>query len=257
MTSVKEKVRFKKPGTRSPANPRSSHSRQTRSAASAALIWISVGALLGACKSTDFTYGYVNQLKETVTVVERDSNGWADPRRLTPDYPLKGLPGGSVAERVEFLDARRRQIAIFTLDDYKRSRNAGFPPILVVSTRGAHLASGDLWQRIAQKWDGPLLKHPVSYGGGDGSSPDKAIIIQAKDSLDHILAVYAYMRSRFGFMWTYREMERYLTQTEDWSCDMYEFVTYDGKKHVLYFRGYEELKASKQARQQIPQPRDR
>lgn len=252
-----EKLRFKKPRTRSPVGDRLFCSRQTRSAASAALIWISVGALLGACKSTDFTYGYVNQLEETITVVERDSNGWSDTRRLTSDYPLKGLPGGSVAERVEFLDARQRQIAVFTLDDYKRSRHAGFPPIIVVSPRGAHLASGDLWRRIAQKWDGPLPKHPVSYGGGDGSSPDKAIIIQARDSLDHILAVYAYMRARFGYRWTYREMERYLTRTEDWSCDMYEFVTYDGKKHVLYFRGYEEIKASKQVRPRIPRPRDR
>ena len=173
----------------------------------------------------------------------------ANETTLTPDYSLSGIAGGSLAERVEFLNARRRQIGVFTLDDYKRSRHAGFPPILVMSAGGAHLASGDLWRRTAQKWDGPLPKHPVSYQGGDGSSPDRAIIVHARDSLDHVLAVYAYMRAHFGYMWTYRDMERYLTRTRDWSCDMYEFVTYDGKKHVLYFRGYEGTKASNQALQ--------
>jgi hypothetical protein len=48
------------------------------------------------------------------------------------------------------------------------------------------------------------------------------------------------MRAHFGYMWTYRDEKRYLTATDDWSCDMYELVTYDGKKHVVYFRGYQD-----------------
>jgi len=211
-----------------------------QSAASLAFICLPLSVFFTARQSTGFSYGYVNQLKETITVVEDGVDG----RTLTPDYPLPGIAGGSLAERVEFLNARRRQIGVFTLDDYKRSRHAGFPPILVMSPGGAHLASGDLWRRTAQKWDGPLPKHPVSYGGGDGSSPDRAIIVHARDSLDHVLAVYAYMRAHFGYMWTYRDMERYLTGTDDWYCDMYKFVTYDGKKHVLYFQGYKNTKAS-------------
>ena len=44
-------------------------------------------------------------------------------------------------------------------------------------------------------------------------------------------------------------MERYFTADEDWDYDIYEFVTLDGSKHVLYFRGYRDPEASNQAMQ--------
>ena len=107
---------------------------------------------------------------------------------VNPQLCVRGRTGGSLADRVEFLDARGRRIGVFTLDDFKRSRDAGFPPILVISPGGPHLASGELWRKTAQEWDGPLPKHPVSYGGGDGSSLKRAVIVHSIDLLDHVLA---------------------------------------------------------------------
>ncbi len=101
------------------------------------------------------------------------------------------------------------------------------------------------------KCDDPLPSGAVSYRGGDGSSINKAILVRARGLRDHQLAVYAYMNGHYGCMSTYRSIERYLTPTPDSYCDMYEFVTHDGKKHVLYFRGRKtsEAKASNQAMQ--------
>ncbi len=84
-----------------------------RRAKSLAFVCLPLSLFLTACQSTGFTYGYVNRLKETVTVVEDGLDG----RTLTPNYALGGVPGGSLADRVEFLDARGRRIGIFTLDD--------------------------------------------------------------------------------------------------------------------------------------------
>jgi hypothetical protein len=212
-----------------------------QSAPPLASLSLSLAFLLTACESTGFRYGYVNQLKETVTVVERYRKG-VDTSTFSAGYSQEPTPGGSVAESVEFFDARRRPIAIFTRADYRRSGRSGLPPVLVISRSGVHLASRNLWQKMAVEWDGPLPSHPVSYGGGDGSSCDKAIVVHASDAQDHITGVYAYMRKHFGYMWTYKSMARYFTGAgADW-CDVYEFETQDGRKHTLYFRDRETSK---------------
>jgi hypothetical protein len=223
-----------------------------QSIAPLAFVGLAVSSLLTACESMSYGYGYVNRLNEAITIVEHTATGV---ERSTLPATGRQLPteGDSVAQRVEIFDAHHRQIGVFTFDDYKRARQFGVPPVLIVSRNGVTLGSSAFWQKMARDWDGPAPSKPVTYGGGDGSSIEKAIIVHASDGLDETLGVYAYMRQRFGYMWTYRSMERYVIPTNDRIIDEYEFVTRDGKKHALYFENRRLLalqpKASNQAMQ--------
>ncbi len=74
---------------------------------------------------------------------------------------------------------------------------------------------------------------PVRFSGGDGSSTQKAIVVHTRDKGDAILAEYAYIRTHYG---PYETTERgWMLPTRPRLYDMYQFITRDGKKHVLYF----------------------
>ena len=206
-----------------------------QTAASLKPICCVLALLLPACQSAKVSYSYINQSKRTVTVVEHRRNG---EQRFTFTPGAWQRPGreDSLPERVEFLDPNRGQIAVYTRGDYEREGDPNIPPVLVVSRSGVALASGAVWRKIAQEWDGPPPAKPVSYGGGNGSSIEQAITVHAQVALDDTLGVYAYIRKRFGYLWTFRSMERGVVGGADGIYDRYEFVTHSGKKHVLFFK---------------------
>jgi hypothetical protein len=80
--------------------------------------------LLTACESGSYGYGYANESQRTVTVVEHSRHG-VDRSTFTPQAKQLPVEGGSVADRVEVLDAQRRKIAAFTREDYERSHHPG------------------------------------------------------------------------------------------------------------------------------------
>lgn len=221
-----------------------------QSAVSSAIFCLGLSLLLSACESTPFAYAYYNQRKDTITIVEHRGSG-VERSSLEPRvrlFPMKSFPDG-----IEFFSRSGRQFAVFTLDDFKRLRDPNLPPMLVVSQSGAAFASRPFLDKMALEWDGPDPSGPVSYRGGDGSSIEKAIIVHARNDLDDTLGVYAYIKKRFGYRWTFRSMERYVIPTDERLYDKYEFVTRDGKQHSLYFQGREwsseERKASNHAMQ--------
>src|SRR5438270_488189 len=59
--------------------------------------------LLTACESAPYGYGYANESKRTVTVVERSRTG-ADRLTFTPEAKQLPVEGGSLADRVDVID---------------------------------------------------------------------------------------------------------------------------------------------------------
>src|SRR5947209_5957259 len=117
------------------------------SAAASASVSIALSLLLSACQSPPFTCAYWNQRKDTVTIVEHRGSA-AERSSLEPD--VRQFPGEdqSFPDRVEFFSARGRQIAIFTRDDYQRSRDPNLPPMLVISRSGVAFASQALLDKM-------------------------------------------------------------------------------------------------------------
>lgn len=190
--------------------------------------------LFTACGSAGYGYGYANESKRTVTVVEH-SRGGVDRSTFTPQAKQLPVEGGSIADRVEVFDAQQRKIAAFTRDNYDRSHHPGVPPVLVITRSGVSLASREFWEKMAREWDGALPSGPVSFSGGDGSSIDKAIIVNARNPRDEGLGQSVYLREHFGYTWRFKGIQGGVTFTDDKIYDVVEFVTHDGRKHVLYF----------------------
>jgi hypothetical protein len=190
--------------------------------------------LLTACESGSYGYGYANESKRTVTVVEHTRDG-VDKSTFTPQAKQLPVEGGSIADRVEVFDTRRRMIAAFTHDDYGRSHHAGVPPVLVVTQSGVTLASREFWEKMAREWEGASPSGPVSFSGGDGSSIEKAIIVNARNARDEGLGQEVYLREHFGYTWRFKGIQGGVTFTNDKIYDVVDFTTHDGKKHVLYF----------------------
>jgi hypothetical protein len=204
-----------------------------QSTASSAIFCVGLSLLLSACESTPFAYAYCNQRKDTITIAEHRGSG-SDRSSLEPRvrlFPMKSFP-----DRIEFFSPSGRQFAVFTLGDFKRLRDPNLPPMLVVSRGGVAFASRVLLDKMDREWEpAQHPSHPVSFSGGDGSSIDKAIIVHAQDDRDEGAGHYTYMREHFGYPWTYKGFRGGVTFTDDKIYDVYDFVTRDGRKHVLYF----------------------
>lgn len=199
-----------------------------------AVIGFALLSLLTACESGSYGYGYANESKRTVIVVEHSSDG-VDSSTFTPQAKQLPVEGGSIADRVEVFDTQRRKIADFTRDDYDRSHHAGVPPVLVITQRGVTFAAREFWEKMAREWEGASPSGPVSFSGGDGSSIDKAIIVNARNARDESLGQNVYLREHFGYTWRFKGMQGGVTFADDKIYDVVDFTTHDGKKHVLYF----------------------
>ena len=79
-----------------------------------------------------------------------------------------------------------------------------------------------------------LAKPPgVSYGGGDGSSLEKAIIIKGATSEETgVRAEYDYLASHYP---GYKRGNQGLLNSKGRAYDKIEFTTADGKKKAIYF----------------------
>jgi hypothetical protein len=199
-----------------------------------AVVGFALLPLLTACQSASYGYGYANESKRTVTVVERSRAG-VDRSTFTPQAKQLPVEGGSIADRVEVFDPQQRKIAAFTRDDYDRSHHPGVPPVLVVTQSGVTLASREFWEKMAREWEGASPSGPVSFSGGDGSSIDKAIIVNARNARDERLGQDVYLREHFGYTWRFKGIQGGVMFSDDKIYDVIDFVTHDGRKHVLYF----------------------
>ena len=72
----------------------------------------------------------------------------------------------------------------------------------------------------------------VTFGGGDGSSFARAIVVHARGELSGVPAEYAYIRARYP---GYRFIMQQLVFHGRRSYDLMTFKSADGKKHLLYF----------------------
>lgn len=201
----------------------------------------------------DYDYGHENQLHQRVTIVHHSRNTRYKVTLPAGACQLPPFEGDPLCEREEFSDASGKRIALFTIEDYRRLRRPGVPPLLLISRTGVSLASREHLEKMERWAQGPLPSKPVPFSGGDGSSIEKAIIVHTRDKLDGKLAMYEYMRVRFGWMRTYKGAGGGWIPIGDKLYDLCEFVTPDGKKHVLYFDMTEfwppERKASNQSLQ--------
>ena len=177
---------------------------------------------------------YYNDRNDRISVVEYRGNT-VTRSTLEPRVRLFPKQGESFPDRIEFR-RRGQQFAVFTLGDYKRARDPNLPFVLVVSQSGVAVASRALLDKLDREWNpAHYLSHPVSFSGGDGSSMDKAIIVHAKADGDEGAAHETYIREHFGYAWTYKSIKFGVRFTQNRIYDVYEFVTRDGRKHVLYF----------------------
>ena len=178
---------------------------------------------------------YYNDRSDVITIVERRA-GRAQRSTLEPRVRLIAKEGEEFPQRVEILDSKDRQIGMITRDAYDASRSADVPTIVVASGSAASLASRSVFNKLAQEWEGGARSSkPLTFAGGDGSSPDQAIIVRGHSSRDESLGPEEYLRKRFGYLWTYRHSQLSLEAKNGRIYDRYELVTFAGKKHVVYF----------------------
>jgi hypothetical protein len=74
---------------------------------------------------------------------------------------------------------------------------------------------------------------PVSYGGGDGTSLSKAVVIKASDEEQGVAAEYRYVAKHFNG-YRLRSQSLFL-QTGGPVYDVMKFIGPDGKEHTIYF----------------------
>jgi hypothetical protein len=73
----------------------------------------------------------------------------------------------------------------------------------------------------------------ISYAGGDGSSMEKAIIIQgADDDEDGVEAEYEYLHAHYP---GYKRGDQSVEHSNGHSYDILEFTTADGQTKKVYF----------------------
>lgn len=79
---------------------------------------------------------------------------------------------------------------------------------------------------------GPRKLIPVSYGRGDGSSFEKAIVISASSENSGVDAEYTYLKRHFpGYHFRSQSLQGHNHK----EYDVLEFTAADGNKKVIYF----------------------
>ena len=72
----------------------------------------------------------------------------------------------------------------------------------------------------------------VTFSGGNGSSFETAIVVNARDEISGVRSEYDYIRARYP---GYHFMSQALAPHGGKTYDIMTFKSADGKKHVLYF----------------------
>jgi hypothetical protein len=78
----------------------------------------------------------------------------------------------------------------------------------------------------------PAASRGVTFSGGNGSSFETAIVVNARDEISGVRSEYDYIRARYP---GYRFISQALAPHGGKTYDIMTFKSADGKKHVLYF----------------------
>jgi hypothetical protein len=79
----------------------------------------------------------------------------------------------------------------------------------------------------------PLFAGPVQFAGGDGSSPESAVVIRgAKHEKEGIAAEHRYLSQNFGSWFLKRQM---LLNQKGRVYDRMEFTDQNGKQRAVFF----------------------
>lgn len=73
---------------------------------------------------------------------------------------------------------------------------------------------------------------PVTFGGGDGSSYEKAIVVHASGESTGVHSEYDYIKAHYP---GYHFISQALVNHKEKAYDVMTFTDAHGKKHVLYF----------------------